>query len=304
MINNNLLCTIKKIVKYTILIGLIYCILKIIPSNKMSEKEMFLLMSTILIGCILVDKIYLSSNELFTINNSVETLENIDSLIEQREEQLQKFLEPQNEINENKQTETREQVKCDVEIEKTRQKLQNEINELKNYIYMKEKHIDENNIATRYLETLIKKLYRDGIITKEEIENIRIKLSSKLLTLDEVLTSLETLKKQGKVVVSEEHRNNIVKNDFIYNELPSDFYHPIGDKIANEWDDGNEFTILDTSKWKVPMPKPPICVTTTPCQVCPSDSSSNYATLKSWDNSRNISNVSINKKWASDKISS
>ena len=163
--------------------------------------------------------------------------------------------------------------------------LENELNRLKN----SSTNISENSraIANKYLETLIIELSEKGILNTTDINNIKIKLNSKLLTVDEILLSLETLKKEGKV-----NKND----DSIYNELPAEFYAPLANKKLGEWD--NDYTILNTTKWQVPMARPPVCVSSTPCQVCPTDSSNYPVNLKSWDNSRQITQSSnINKKW-------
>ena len=136
-------------------------------------------------------------------------------------------------------------------------------------------------------------LAEKGVLNNIEINNIQAKLRSKLLSMDEVITSLELLKKEGK---SKRKVISQVNNDREYSELPSDFYNPIGDKIANDWD--NDYTILNTNKWQVPMPRPPVCINTTPCKVCPSDESNYPVNLKHWDDSRNITGGgTINKKW-------
>ena len=125
-------------------------------------------------------------------------------------------------------------------------------------------------------------------------------MRSKLLTMEEIISSLETIKKEGKPRVRSV--DGKIKNDNIYNELPSDFYSPLGDKIANEWD--NEYTILNTNKWQVPMPRPPVCINTSPCKVCPSDSSSSHVNLKQWDDARYVTSNKVNKKWAQDQSDS
>jgi hypothetical protein len=91
-----------------------------------------------------------------------------------------------------------------------------------------------------------------------------------------------------------------VNNDFRYNELPADMYTPIGDKVANNWSTDNEYNILNSNQWQVPMPRPPVCINTEPCKVCPSDGGS-YLTLKNWDQARVISENKINQRWASDQ---
>ena len=147
-------------------------------------------------------------------------------------------------------------------------------------------------IANKYFESLISDLENKGILDNAEINNIKTKIRSKLLTLDEVIASLEILKKEGNA-------NKTVKNDRDYSELPSEFYDPIGNKIANNWD--NEYTILNTNKWQVPMARPPVCINTAPCKVCPSASSNYPVNLKEWDDSRSITGGKLNKKWAADQ---
>jgi hypothetical protein len=195
-------------------------------------------------------------------------------------------------------SDTAPKVGCGMEIEKVKRQFQNEIAELRNQLRTKPITIeDSSKIAARYFESLIVDLNQKGIIDANDIQNIQIKLKSKLLSMEDVIKSLETLKKEGKVRTR--MVNGKVKNDNVYNELPSDFYTPIGDKIANEWD--NEYTILNTNKWQVPMPRPPVCINTSPCKVCPSDSSTYPVNLKEWDDSRYVSQSKINKTWAMDQ---
>ena len=49
------------------------------------------------------------------------------------------------------------------------------------------------------------------------------------------------------------------------------------------------------------MPRPPVCINTMPCKVCPSDSSSYPVNLKQWDDSRYVTSNKVNKKWAHDQ---
>ena len=168
------------------------------------------------------------------------------------------------------------------------------MNELKNQVVGKTSNDD---IAYKYYESLIVDLASKGIIDATDIDNIRAKLQSKIVTIDEVIKSLEMLKKEGKSKARQ--TNGKVKSDYEYSELPSDFYNPIGENIANDWD--NDYTILNTNKWQVPMTRPPVCINTTPCKVCPSDSSNYPVGLKQWDDSRTVSGNRINKKWADDQ---
>ena len=81
-------------------------------------------------------------------------------------------------------------------------------------------------------------------------------------------------------------KNETNTNNNITNELLSDFYKPIGDGIANQWN--GDYVILNTNKWQVPMPRPPVCINNSPCKVCPSNTSSDAVNLNDWDNSRYV----------------
>ena len=52
-----------------------------------------------------------------------------------------------------------------------------------------------------------------------------------------------------------------------YSERPGKNYEPIGKGIS-KW--SNEYTILSSDKWTVPMTRPPVCISSTKCKVCPS----------------------------------
>jgi hypothetical protein len=120
---------------------------------------------------------------------------------------------------------------------------------------------------------------------------MELKLNTKVSTIEEIITSLEKLKEYGK----SKGKTKQVTNDNIYNELENDLSKPIGLDIANKWE--SQYSILNTDKWKVPTTRPPVCVNTAPCQVCPS-SYSGYVDLASWDIASKLSNTNINKQWA------
>ena len=197
---------------------------------------------------------------------------------------------------------------CSLEVEKIKReleyKMEKQVDELKRQLELSKKNdlkSSDNKIASRYLDTLIVDLNNDGIINKTDIDNIRLKMSSKILSIDDIITSLEMMKKQGNKSNKKTSKDMKDKNsDADYNELPNEFYKPIGDRISNKWD--NDYTLLNTNNWQVPMTRPPVCINTTPCTTCPVASSGNSISLKEWDNSRNITHdlIKINKKWVED----
>ena len=121
---------------------------------------------------------------------------------------------------------------------------------------------------------------------------------------------IEDMKKQLEAQISElknqlqiNSQKNIT-NDFRYNELPTNMFVPIGDKVANDWATDNEYNILNSAQWQVPMPRPPVCINTQPCKVCPTEESAyGPLPLKNWDSARKISDTKINQGWTNNMLS-
>ena len=120
--------------------------------------------------------------------------------------------------------------------------------------------------------------------------------------MDDIIANLEKLKLYSKP------KSKLAKgdsNEFAYNELPNDFYKPLGTKDLSAWGT-DDYSLLNTDKWQVPMPRPPVCINNNPCKVCPTDKPMDAypVNLKSWDDSRKVSNISINKDWANSQLDS
>ena len=49
------------------------------------------------------------------------------------------------------------------------------------------------------------------------------------------------------------------------------------------------------------MTRPPVCISNGNCKVCPTNTDGYPVNLKNWDNSRRVTNMKINKKWANDQ---
>lgn len=192
-----------------------------------------------------------------------------------------------------------EVVNCDVEVAKMRQELQDTITKLRQELLSKDSKVEKSPFAKKYMSILIADLLEKKILEKADVENINAKLISGATTSEEVIISLERLRSIGKPKNVSEAKDT--QNDMKYSDLPSDYYNPLGDKIANQWD--NEFTILNTDKWQIPQPRPPVCISSGPCKVCP-DTTPGYTNLKEWDDSRVVTNNKVNKKWALDQANS
>lgn len=237
----------SKIVKYIITIGLIFVILKMVPQQHISNRDMILILAIIIFGLFIVDN-SIFKKENFMVENVCAQTTNIS-----KENLITNDILKENLINISQ--------KKKIEHLSFEPEKQPEIQPSYSVLY-------------KYFDFLIDDLQEKNILTPTDVENIKIKLSSKLLSLEEIILSLEVLRKEGK--------NKIIQKD----DLPSEFYSPIGNKIANDWD--NDFVVLNTNKWQVPMKRPPVCINTNPCPVCP-DTTSTFTNLKQWDDSRYVS---------------
>jgi len=275
------LLNINNIFKYIIFLILLYLFLKNIPSTPLSDKDIINLITIICFFVIAIDLI--QNGHIFeSLDNTNLNLESIKNITQSNTNEQMASL-PQivpAEQKPNYSNFKNDNISCSTEIEKIKSQFNNEINKLKFQLDL-QKNIsnDSKKIhSLKYYEYLMKELIKKGILNNIDVENIQAKLKSKILSIDEIIISLEKLNTEGKI--------NTPKNYNINNNLPNDFYSPIGDKIANDWD--KSYTILDTSKWMVPMPRPPVCINTSPCKVCPSDSSNYPVNLLEWNDSRHV----------------
>jgi hypothetical protein len=329
----------KLLIKYLIVVGLVYAILKIVPSQTINNKDILLILGIVSFGFIILD--YCSSNmpenfadtsAIFKSNNKQPSAINVRGTPNQdiqqaqtkpvqQQQQVQQQVQQQQAQTKPVQQQQHVQTKpvqqsinevskagCGLEVEKIKRelefKMEKQLDELKRQVELSKINDTKSSgakIAARYLDTLIIDLSNDGIINKTDVDNIRLKMNSKVLSIDDIIISLEMLKNQGnkgnkKTIINVKDKNS----DADYNELPNEFYKPLGDRISNKWDD--DYTLLSTNNWQVPMTRPPVCINTTPCTTCPVASSGNSTSLKEWDNSRNITQdlIKINKKWAED----
>ena len=190
-----------------------------------------------------------------------------------------------------------EKPNCAVEVAKIKRKLETDLRMIKKELMVTRDRMDENRNAVRYMNMLAKNLKEKGIIDKTDLSNLNAKLASKLLTRGEIIESLERLSKDGKPRKNTSSKK--IMNAMKYSERPSKNYEPIG-KGVSKW--SNDYTILNTDKWTVPMYRPPVCISTNKCKVCPSATDGYPVGLKDWDNSRKVTNIKVNKKWTNDQV--
>jgi hypothetical protein len=167
-------------------------------------------------------------------------------------------------------------------------------NNLENY--KKKSNINEETILE-----LEKKLKEKEIelLKKEESNKLEILKLEEQTKLKEQMALLkrkeEELKRKEMELVKK--RKDYVSNEMKYNELPDEFFKPIGEGLE-KWADDGSYSILNTDKWRVPMPRPPVCISSSrPCEPCPLATSGYPLNLKEWDSARKVSNININKDW-------
>jgi len=198
------------------------------------------------------------------------------------------FLSEQQNTNTNINEYSDEIIRMKNEMKNTVSKLQNKIIELS-----KSK---KDAVSDQFVDSLLKDLVDLNVFSTSDVNIVYNKLNSGLFTAEDMIPELEKLKASARGK-SQMHSDKPSSGDFITTyDLPPDFYKPLGSPELSAWD--NQYTILNTDKWQVPQPRPPVCVNNSPCTVCPlPDMSSGYpASLRDWDISRKISNIPLSNK--------
>jgi hypothetical protein len=305
--------SIKDLIKYVIFISIVYTLMIIIPSQKIITKDLILIVSIIFIGFVLMDCLC-SNSELFTnINNTQNEPFMLSNIIDYKNYDKSNILSNMvNKINEdksnmlsnvsNKINETKSNIVD--KINETKSNIVDKINEIKSNIDDKineEKPIpiksNELNETTtvKYMNLLIDDLREHNVLNNTDIENIKAKMNSKILTDDEIIVGLEKL-----ILTTKAKQKKEPESEYIFGNVSSDLYKPLGNLEIHKWDEG--YNMLNTNKWQIPMPRPPVCINTTPCKVCPDTDDTYPLKLALWDNSRKISNTEISKNWANKQI--
>jgi hypothetical protein len=164
------------------------------------------------------------------------------------------------------------QVSCSTEISKMQKQMEQQIAQLKHELASRPIVQDDTSMTKRYYDSLLSQLKELNVLTSDDVNNMNLKLSTGVMTLTEAITSLENLKNANT--------SRINKFDYQYN-VPADKFGSITEGL-----DG-----LDVNKWRVPTARPPICINTQPCKVCPDDvgysnaPSSNALKIEDWNSS-------------------
>lgn len=306
-------------VKYVVVLGLVYTILKLVPSQDLSNKDLLLIILVVAFGLVCVDCFIFKNSERFA--NALGVAPKLPSATTAAAKALPDFSKlvlptiaaspkilpttaaspkilPTIAASPKMLPTTAAVNSCGVEVAKVKRDLELKINQLTDQLNMNQSVGSNSMIASKYYSSLINELNERGVLDVNEIQNIKLKIESKLLSIDEVITSLERLKATSKAKPKSDS-----KTDHKYDELPSEFYSPMGGDVANKWD--NNYTLLDTNRWQVPMPRPPVCINTAPCKVCPTESGYfPVVTTKEWDQSRKVTDTKINKDWANAQMPS
>jgi hypothetical protein len=281
--------TLKDLVKYIIFIGVVYTLIRIIPSREISIRDIVLIIAIISVGFISID--CLNSNSEYFANAEKNTN---TPLLNVPENTIKNTVQSSNlTLNVVKNKDSNNDNNCGVEMEKLKQSVAININKLQ----LKIKELEskpQSEQSLKYMNFLIADLIDYQVLDNNDVGNIAAKIKSKISTVDEIIVSLEKLKLSSK---SKKLKNKIEdQSEYSYGNLPPDFYNPLGNAEISKWDSG--YTILNTDKWQVPMPRPPICINNSPCKVCPNNDETYPINLSEWNNSKKISNIEISKDWA------
>lgn len=275
-------CYNSNYIKYLIILGILYVLLKIIPNPKLQKKDIILILIIVVFTMACVD-----FNNKKIIDNFLNTSETKQEMVHTdhsktiANKQFNAMYEAhQAQMHQDQNQEPEPEPEPEQQIPLTK-----------------------DMIEIKYYNMLINQLSNKGILSQADINNLKLKMESKLFTIEEIIASLETLAGNDNMPKNKQHKKKqsqscqSINDDIIYNELLPMQMKTIGGETPNTWS-GN-YAILNTDKWTVPMTRPPVCINTNPCPVCPSDNNtSNLTGLADWDNSRTVSTTTINQNWA------
>jgi ElaB/YqjD/DUF883 family membrane-anchored ribosome-binding protein len=263
--------SLKDLIKYVIFISIVYTLMIIIPSQKIITKDLILIVSIIFIGFVLMDCLC-SNSELFTnINNKDWDPFMLSNVVDYKNYNKSNILSNMvNKINEdksnmlsnvsNKINETKSNIgekinetKSNIvdKINETKSNIVDKINEIKSNIDDKineEKPIpiksNELNETTtvKYMNLLIDDLREHNVLNNTDIENIKAKMNSKILTDDEIIVGLEKL-----ILTTKAKQKKEPESEYIFGNVSSDLYKPLGNLEIHKWDEG--YNMLNTNKF-------------------------------------------------------
>lgn len=313
--------TTKDLIKYAVFLIIIYTLIKTLPKQELSQRDIILIIVVIGVGYYLIDCLGVKENFTDTTMTNTYTTANYNSTgaivhssqpvvstsgdtyisglsgTSTTQNMTQVSSIPPNTTttqtytyNSNPNVENipvRDTRLTQEEIDNLRRiqdNLNTEIEKLERAKIMA--NTNENDHAYKYMTLLMKILEENKVLTQTDINNTKLKIQTKLLTVSDVIKSLEELMKANPQIQS---TLDSLKNAYEASQLPTEMYHPLGTKELERWD--NEFAILNTNKWSVPMPRPPVCINTNPCKVCPTNTSGYPVNLKEWHHSRRVMNT-------------
>ena len=289
---------IKDLIKYLIVLGIIYSILKMVPTEQLCNKDLALIIIVTTFCFISLD--WLFNND----DNQMEQFSNLkpkEPALETRHTTLHNNnsnvkLNPHTtypQTTQPMQQPTTQQIMQQQMIDQQIMQQQQPMHQQP----MQQKPTQQQIMQQQIMQQLHKPL------TQQEINQMQeaYPMTGKSACSDEIERLKKQLEAQISALNNKLQNQNIVTNDFKYNQMDIEMLAPIGEGPAFDWSTDNTYTILNTNQWQVPMPRPPVCINTQPCKVCPSEESSyGPLPLKNFNSAQKLSNYDINQKWAKD----
>ena len=115
---------------------------------------------------------------------------------------------------------------------------------------------------------------------------------------DEEVPVVETI---AEPVIDDESDDDDDGNDMKYSELPAAMHRPLGEPDETANGKFHNFSYLNTNRWTVPYPQPPVCIQAKKCPVCPVTSDGSAINLMQVGKSRNVSKRNLNVKYITER---
>ena len=156
--------------------------------------------------------------------------------------------------------------------------------------------VNETEAKLKTYQLLVDYLMEKGVLNKDDSSALKSKMASGILTVDEAISRLEKMKLVARNMntPSKSLGDKNWWSEMSKSELPQAMYVPLGSQIDSDF--SNDYSILNTEKWTVPMARPPVCIDSAPKEVMAIGTSGFPLNLKHFDDSRYVSTSASQEK--------
>ena len=193
-------------IKYLIILGILYTLLKIIPNPKLQQKDIILILVIVVFTIYCVDY---KNNKKIIIDNFDNNITLPVVMSNQLENKINMISKPTTQISYSQPVqEAMQQISYSQPVQEAMQQT--------SYSQPVQEAIPSNiqtkdTIEKKYYNILLNDLINKKVLNSNDVVNINIKLDSKLFTMEDIITSLEQMNKSTKYKNTKHQPNKLLR---------------------------------------------------------------------------------------------